>query len=155
MLPFLPAAEGYPAVLCQFPRHRTHRLPSPTPTSRANSITAHQKLARRSARALLNAACRARGRLSAKTASAPPLPVNNAHTGERSETELARRFTQSICMTMLISEEEITLCDRCIFPVNSAQPLLPGRHKYSAQPKIPSEEEGVKEFSVQERPTRR
>lgn len=51
--------------------------------------------------------------------------------------------------------EEITLCDRCIFPVNSAQPLLPGRHEHSPQPKIPSEEKGVEEFSVQERPTGR
>lgn len=75
MLPFLPIAEGYPAVQCQFPRRRAHRSPSPTPTSLANSITAHQKLARSSAKVLLIAACTARGQLSVKTASACLRPV--------------------------------------------------------------------------------
>uniref|UniRef100_A0A8C4GHL1 Roundabout, axon guidance receptor, homolog 3 (Drosophila) n=1 Tax=Dicentrarchus labrax TaxID=13489 RepID=A0A8C4GHL1_DICLA len=55
--------EGYPVVQCQFPRRRARRSPSPTPTSPANSITAHQRLARCSAKVLPIAASTARGQL--------------------------------------------------------------------------------------------
>lgn len=75
MLPLLPIAEGYPAVQCQFPRRRARRSPSPTPASLANSITAHQRLARCSAKVLPIAASTARGQLPTKTTSAPLHPV--------------------------------------------------------------------------------
>uniref|UniRef100_A0A8C4E0W5 Roundabout, axon guidance receptor, homolog 3 (Drosophila) n=1 Tax=Dicentrarchus labrax TaxID=13489 RepID=A0A8C4E0W5_DICLA len=63
MSPLLLIAEGYPVVQCQFPRRRARRSPSPTPTSPANSITAHQRLARCSAKVLPIAASTARGQL--------------------------------------------------------------------------------------------
>lgn len=70
MMPLLPIAEGYPAVQCQFPRRQAHSSPSPTQISPANSTTAHQRLARCSAKVLLIAACTARAQLSMKTTSA-------------------------------------------------------------------------------------
>lgn len=148
---FLPAAEGYPAVRCQFPRRRAHRSPSPTPTSWANSITAHQRLARCRARALLIAASRARGRLSAKTAAAPPRPVNKANP--RNPAVLLLEIIHMHEYGNLWRKERSVIV--AFLPVNSAQPLLPGRHEHSSQPKIPSEEKGVKKFGVQERLTRR
>lgn len=66
-LPLFLIAEGYPAVQCQFPRHQAHRSPSPTLTPPANSITAHQRLARCSAKVLPIAASTARGLVWKKT----------------------------------------------------------------------------------------
>lgn len=93
MVSFLPIAEGYPAVQCQFPRRWARCSPTPTQTSPANSITAHQRLARGSARVLPIAASTARGRLWMKTPSAPPHPVKRLMDTHATWQHIRNTFT--------------------------------------------------------------